>query len=156
MREAQRKILVEAFEPDTVILREGEPCDYMYKILSGAVELYLRYGTAEEHLIGIASGARCFGEHNLLTGQPCAYTVVAYNKVLVERIHRDALEEFVRTNPQNAIEIMTSMARSGILMQKNMDILLDELNAKDKQKKSSLEIQNAIMQYRVNALRQLL
>ena len=75
----------------------------MYKIISGSVAVYIRYGEKEEHLIGIYSKSKCFGETNVLSDQPNIYTVVAYDDVLLMRITRDSLEEFIRNNPRNAM-----------------------------------------------------
>lgn len=58
------------YHADQIIMREGELCDAMYKILSGSVAVYIRYKEADERLIGIYSKGRCFGEMNVLADQP--------------------------------------------------------------------------------------
>ncbi|MCI8448997.1 MAG: cyclic nucleotide-binding domain-containing protein [Eubacterium sp.] len=119
-------ITMQTFYTDDIIIREGENYDEMYKIIHGSVAVYLCYGKMEEHLIGIYSESECFGEMNVLSGQPSIYTVIAYDEVQLMRIKKDSLEEFIRDNPQSAIGIMQNMAHLVMLMQKNIGLLLDE------------------------------
>lgn len=136
------------YHADEIIMREGRPCDAMYKILSGSVVVYIRYGEEDEHLIGIYSKGRCFGEMNVLSDQPAGYTVVAYDEVLLVRITRDFLEEFIRNNPRNVIDIMTNMGKTIAVMQKNISLLLDDINEKqDVNKKRTQELRRQIMHY---------
>ena len=102
------------FHADDIIIKEGEIYEEMYKIISGSVAVYLRYGEKEEHLIGIYSKSKCFGETHVLSSQPSIYTVVAYDEVLLMRITKDSLEEFVRNNPRNAIDIMRNMVHTNM------------------------------------------
>ena len=97
------------FHADDIIMKESEIYEEMYKIISGSVAVYIRYGEKEEHLIGIYSKPKCFGEPNVLSSQPSIYTAVAYDDVLLMRITKDSLEEFIRNNPRNAIDIMENM-----------------------------------------------
>ena len=46
-------------------------------------------------------------------------------RVLLMRITRDSLEEFIRNNPRNAIDIMQNMVHTNMLMQKNINLLPD-------------------------------
>lgn len=141
------------FHADDVIVKEGGTYEEMYKIISGSVAVYIRYGEKEEHLIGIYSKPKCFGETGVLSGQPAIYTVVAYDDVLLMRITRDSLEEFIRNNPRNAIDIMQNMVHTNMLMQKNIDLLLDDLYEKqDINKKRTEDLKNKIMQYRISGL----
>ncbi|MCI8772177.1 MAG: cyclic nucleotide-binding domain-containing protein [Lachnospiraceae bacterium] len=139
------------FHADDIIIKEGEIYEEMYKIISGSVAVYLRYGEKEEHLIGIYSKSKCFGETHVLSSQPSIYTVVAYDEVLLMRITKDSLEEFVRNNPRNAIDIMRNMVHTNMLMQKNINLLLDDMNEKqDINKRRTEDIKNKIKQYSIN------
>ena len=139
------------FHGDDIILKEGGTYEEMYKIISGSVAVYIRYGEKEEHLIGIYSKSKCFGETNVLSGQPSIYTVVAYGDVLLMRITKDSLEEFIRKNPRNAIDIMQNMVHTNMLMQKNINLLLDDIYEKqDINKRRTEEIKDKIKQYRMN------
>lgn len=144
---------MQTFRADEVIMREGEVCDAMYKILSGSVAVYVRYGEEDEHLIGIYSKSRCFGEMNVLSEQPGAYTVIAYDDVLLVRITKDFLEDFIRNNPRNAVDIMRNMGHTITVMQKNIDLLLDDLNEKqDLNRRRTQELRDKISQYRMKGI----
>ena len=69
-----------------IIMREGQTYDEMYKVVSGSVEVYIRYGEKDEHLIGIYSKSKCFGEMSVLSEQASIYTVVAFDEVLLMRM----------------------------------------------------------------------
>ena len=139
------------FHADDIIMKESEIYEEMYKIISGSVAVYIRYGEKEEHLIGIYSKPKCFGEPNVLSSQPSIYTAVAYDDVLLMRITKDSLEEFIRNNPRNAIDIMENMVHSNMLMQKNIDLLLDDIYEKqDINKRRTEEIKNKIKRYSIN------
>ena len=140
------------FHADDMIIKEGGTYEEMYKIISGSVAVYIRYGEKEEHLIGIYSKPKCFGEVHVLSGQPSIYTVVAYDDVLLMRITKDSLEDFIRNNPRNAIDIMQNMVRTNMLMQKNIDLLLDDIYEKREiNKKRTEDMKNKIRQYRLNS-----
>jgi len=142
-----------SFEAEEIILREGECRDEMYKTLSGSVVVYIRYGEPDEHVVGVYSKSRCFGEWNMLTGQPSAYTFVAYDQVLLMRISRGALEEFIRSYPQNAVDIMQNMAQSMNMMRKNVDLLLDEVYGRDEQnRRRTEELRQKILRYNISGL----
>ena len=152
-QEGMDKQRMQTFRADEVIMREGEVCDAMYKILSGSVAVYVRYGEEDEHLIGIYSKSRCFGEMNVLSEQPGAYTVIAYDDVLLVRITKDFLEDFIKNNPRNIIDIMRNMGQTITVMQKNIDLLLDDLNEKqDLNKRRTQELCDKIRQYRVKGI----
>lgn len=139
------------FSADEVIIKEGEIYQEMYKIVHGSVAIYLRYGQKEEHLVGIYSKSKCFGEIHVLSDQPSIYTVVAFDDVLLMRITKDTLEDFIRNNPRNAIDIMQNMVHTNILMQKNINLLLDDLYEKqDVNKKRTQEMKEKIQQYRLS------
>lgn len=143
------------FEEDEIILKEGERSDEMYKILSGSVIVYLHYGEKEEYVVGIFSKGRCFGEWNVLSEEPTGYTFVAYGKVLLLRITKDSLEDFIKNNPKNAIDIMQNMAQSMILLQKNIDMFLEEkdyLSQKEELQKQRNDLKRKIMQYNIGGL----
>ncbi len=144
---------IQSFHADDIIMREGTRCDTMYKVLSGSVAVYVRYGEEDEHLIGIYSKHRCFGEMNVLSEEPCTYTVIAYDEVLLMRITKEYLEEFIQMNPKNVLDIMRSMGRSMIVMQKNIDLLLDDINAKaDSKKENNARLQEKIRHYQMQGL----
>lgn len=144
---------MQKFQAGDIIMREGGTYDEMYKVVSGSVEVYIRYGERDEHLIGIYSKSKCFGEMSVLSDQAAIYTVVAFDDVLLMRITKDYLEEFIRNNPKNAIDIMKNMVHTTVVMQKNIGLLLDDLYDKDgANKRRTEEIRQKIMQYSAGGL----
>ena len=144
---------MQRFKAGDIIMREGGTYDEMYKVVSGSVEVYIRYGERDEHLIGIYSKSKCFGEMSVLSDQAAIYTVVAFDDVLLMRITKDYLEEFIRNNPKNAIDIMKNMVHTTVVMQKNIGLLLDDLYDKDgANKRRTEEIRQKIMQYSAGGL----
>ena len=139
------------FSADAIILKEGETYQEMYKVVHGSVAVYTRYGQKDEHLIGVYSKSKCFGEVNVLSDQPSIYTVVAFDDVLLMCITKDTLEDFIRNNPRNAIDIMQNMVHTNMLMQKNINLLLDDIYEKqDVNKKRTQEMKEMIQKYRLS------
>lgn len=147
---ADKNGVMRTFHADEIIMREGEKCDAMYKILSGYVAIYMRYGEKDEHVVGIYSKSRCFGEMNIFSDEPCIYTAVAYDDVLLMKITKESVEEFVVNYPRNAVDMMKSMAQSFQVMQKNVELLLDDIYEKENIKnKRTKELRDKIMQYSI-------
>ncbi len=139
------------FNADAIILKEGETYQEMYKVVHGSVAVYIRYVQNDEHLIGVYSKYICFGEVNVLSDQPSIYTVVAFDDVLLMCITKDTLEDFIRNNPRNAIDIMQNMVHTNMLMQKNINLLLDDIYEKqDVNKKRTQEMKEMIQTYRLS------
>ncbi|MBD5546678.1 MAG: cyclic nucleotide-binding domain-containing protein [Lachnospiraceae bacterium] len=146
----KKKNAMQTFCAGEIIMREGEACDAMYKIISGSVVIYMRYGEKDEHIIGIYSKSRCFGELNIFSEQPSIYTAVAYDDTLLMRITKDSVEEFVVNYPRNAVDMMRSMAQSFNVMQKNIELLLDDIYEKENIKNKRTEaLRNKIIQYSI-------
>lgn len=115
------------FPQDSVILKEGEVNLDMYKIIKGNAELYTGYGTDREVLLGLIGPHSCFGEFGLLMGAPSIYTVVAFSDVYAMRITEGEMGDFVQENHKNIIDIMRNMASTMMVMQKQIDMLTDEI-----------------------------
>ncbi len=120
------------FAQDSVILREGEINNDMYKIIKGKAEMYTGYQTPTESILGIIGEQACFGEIGLLLGKPSLYTVVAYSDVFAMRIGRDEVIDFVSTNQRNIVDIMKNMADSMLSMRFQIELLLKELQNTNK------------------------
>lgn len=134
------------FPQDSVILREGEVNTEMFKIIKGHAEVYVGYGTEMESLIGIIGEQSCFGEFGLLLKKPEIYTVIAYSDILALRITESDLEDFIRENHKNIIDIMRNMAGSMMTMRFQIDLLIKELSSGKTMKED--EIKDAIRRAR--------
>ncbi len=134
----------------TTILSEGETNLDMYKIVKGHAELYIGYGTDHETLIGILGPQACFGEYGLLLEKPAIYTVIAYSDILLLRITKGDMGNFVQQNHRSILEIMQNMAMTMLSMHKQIDLLINEINEGEQIKpKNAYEIQKAIGKYTV-------
>ena len=129
-----KKSAISVFSEDEVILREGESCGEMFKIISGNAALYLHYGEENEYFIGVLSEGKCFGEVSLLAGKPSPYTVTAVDNVMVMRVSAEQFEGFIRDNTRNAVDIMKNMASRIVMLNANLDMISEELS--DSLKKS--------------------
>ena len=112
----------------TVILKEGELNLDMYKIINGHAEVYMGYGTDRETLIGIIGPQACFGEFGMLLEKPAIYTVIAYSEILILRITKGEMGDFVQQNHKSIIDIMENMARTMMTMRTQIDLLINDLN----------------------------
>ena len=66
------------------------------------------------------------------------------------KITKDSVERFVVNYPRNAVDMMQSMAQSYHVMQKNVELLLDDIYEKDHtNKKRTKELRDKIMQYSI-------
>lgn len=118
---------MQKFPEDSIILREGELRDEMYKIVSGKVAVYINYGKENEYLLGILGEQQCFGELGILCRQPSMYTVVAVYDVLAMRISLDEFSGFLKNNNKNAINIIRNLSWCMVNLKGNLDLVLDEL-----------------------------
>ncbi len=117
------------FPSDTVILREGDCSDDMFKIIKGKAEVYVGYETPTESILGILGEQSCFGEFGLLLKKPAIYTVKAYSDVLALRITEGDMGDFVQENHKNILEIMRNMAESMMTMRLQIEMLLKEIES---------------------------
>ena len=115
------------FSRDSVIIKEGEMNPDMYKIVQGNAELYTGYDTDKELLLGIIGPHACFGEFGMLIQAPSIYTVVAYNDVYAMKVTAGNMGDFVQENHKNIIDIMKNMAHTMMIMQKQINLMSDEL-----------------------------
>jgi CRP-like cAMP-binding protein len=127
-----------SFRADDYVLREGENSEVMFKILSGNAEVYLSYGTENETLLGILGKGACFGEFGLLLHEKAPYTVKAYSDLILYCVTEDKIDEFIRENHVNILQIMKSMAGTMMLMQSHINQLSIELDEKTKVNKRIL------------------
>ena len=121
-----------SFHADDIVLCEDEKNEVMFKILSGNAEVYLSYGTENETLLGILGKGACFGEFGLLIHEKSPYIVKAYSDLILYCVSEDKIDEFIRENHVNILQIMRSMAETMMLMQSHINQLSIELDEKNK------------------------
>ena len=101
----------EQFAPHTVIIREGEPGDKFFVVLTGNVQFSVHTADGIELVVAEAGPGGFFGELSMLTGAERSARVRALNKVRTWALGREAFLEFVGKHPQTAISVLEELAR---------------------------------------------
>jgi ATP-binding cassette subfamily B protein len=104
MPEDVRHVLGEAFEPvaydfGQVIVREGEPAEAFYVIVSGSARVLKSAESGEEVPLNLLGRGESFGEMGLLTDSTRTATVRASGRVEALRLDRDTFAEMTRWHP---------------------------------------------------------
>ena len=140
---------IQLYKEDDVLIRQGESCNEMYKLLSGNAALYLHYGEENEYFVGIIGQQKCFGEVALLTGKPSPYTVVALGDIMVLKISAEDFESFIVNNPRNAVDIMKDLANRIVMLNTNIDMVSAELAERLKDSMTAEDITEKIRMYKI-------
>ena len=88
------RVVGEAFEPvaydfGQVIVREGDPADAFYVVVSGSARVLKRAENGEEVPLNLLGRGESFGEMSLLADSTRTATVRASSPVQALRLHRD-------------------------------------------------------------------
>lgn len=114
------------YQTDEVIFKEHSQTCGFYLVKSGAVVLYLNYGKANEHLLGVVSAGKVFGENGLAMNGENIYTAVALGDTTVIRIARSDFREFIINHPECVAGIVNNLTIINTLLRDNIDLLLEE------------------------------
>jgi uncharacterized membrane protein len=96
------------FEAGDVIFHQGDPGATLFVIQSGAVEISFGEGKAAVRLATLSAG-QYFGELSLLDGAPRSATATATKPTVLLALDRDDFVEFVRSDPEAALRIMSEI-----------------------------------------------
>jgi ATP-binding cassette subfamily B protein len=104
MPEDVRRVVGEAFEPvafdfGQVIVREGDPADAFYVIVSGPARVLKRAENGEEVPLNLLGRGESFGEMSLLTDSTRTATVRASGRVHALRLDKETFAEMTRWHP---------------------------------------------------------
>jgi CRP-like cAMP-binding protein len=80
----------ESYLPGERIVRQGEPGETLYVIVSGKADVRLEQGGLSSTVTTLEAG-KFFGEMSLLTGEPRSATVLAASELLVIAVGKQAL-----------------------------------------------------------------
>jgi signal transduction histidine kinase len=94
--------------PDELLLREGDPGDAMYVVVSGEMEVTKRAGATEQPLARVGPGA-IQGEIAALQGTERQASVRAVTDVEVLRIPREGLLALLDSGPQAALALVRTV-----------------------------------------------
>jgi hypothetical protein len=90
----------------SVVVREGEPGDSLFLVVSGRLRVSTRGESGEEVLLGALAAGDFFGEVSLLTDRPRTATVTAIGDSELLRLDRSTVNQLRRSHP----EIDTSLS----------------------------------------------
>jgi CRP-like cAMP-binding protein len=101
-----------SFGPGDPIVREGEPGDGLYLILSGSAQVN-RSGRGDgARLLGTLGPFRSFGEISILVDQPRTATVVATTALRCVKLTRAQLTQVEDKEPKLALRLYRLVAES--------------------------------------------
>lgn len=120
----------EDYEASEVIMEEGDSSNKrMYIVLEGEVELYRNYGKKDEYLLGIIGRGKTFGEMNLFSQGSTMLTAVAYSNVKIAWFEKYNLETFLMGYPSYAMQMIENISKSYLLLEKNLEWGINEINS---------------------------
>lgn len=96
---------VRTIQPGEIVFREGEPADYMYVVLDGAIEIQV-----EERSIGVVRGSTIIGEMALVDRGGRSASIVAVEETRIVAIDRKRFLYLIQNTPTFALDVMTLMA----------------------------------------------
>jgi uncharacterized membrane protein len=94
-----------------VLFNYGEPGDCLYVIRSGKAEVFFKDDTGTRIVLEVAASGDVVGELSLLDGGPRTASVVITEALDALRLDRGDLDQFLRSHPAAAIDLLSAMAR---------------------------------------------
>lgn len=113
------EIRVERYEPGRIVVDRGSIGRAFYVVYEGVLEVV---GYADQEMSSVVTKLKprdCFGEMSLLTGAPCAATVVASTAVTLLAVSREHFERLLRENSYMA-SCFTRLLASRLLSMNNL------------------------------------
>ena len=132
---------VVTLEKGHVLYHQGDECNTMFVLLSGAVELFLNYGTKDQFaLIVLSEKGSSLGEMGLLEGEPRNATAVALEDSTLVELEEAHFQEFLEKHPNLGVKIIKDLAGRFKVVQDVVRTLVGEIESdKNKEKKSIRE-----------------
>jgi CRP/FNR family cyclic AMP-dependent transcriptional regulator len=100
----------ETYENGEIIIKEGTPGNWIYYIISGAVEISKNIG-GRKFILGKLEAGEIFGEIGFIGGMKRTATAVAIGPTTVGIIDRETLDEEFNKIPSDFRAILVAMAR---------------------------------------------
>lgn len=101
---------IHAVPAGTVLIREGEPADAMFALLSGAVRVSRRQAGGAEVAIGTLGPGECFGEMALLDGEQRSATIAATEACRYFTMQHAAFWEVIAPSPALLHKLLTELS----------------------------------------------
>ncbi len=96
--------------PGKLVVKQGEPCDAIYFVLSGALRVRLLVGVKDETTLRRISGGEFFGEVGMFLQSTRMADVVADTKARLLRISSNAFQWLIKEIPELAGPLLFSLA----------------------------------------------
>jgi CRP/FNR family cyclic AMP-dependent transcriptional regulator len=93
------------------LFHRGDPGDSMYIVRSGEVEIFFKNDTGERIVLETAHAGDFFGEVSLLDGGARTASALVTQPLEAVVVERDDLDQFLRTQPAAAMELLTATGR---------------------------------------------
>lgn len=90
-------------------IREGEPGDYLFLIVSGVCEIVKHNQDGFAVRIGLAGPGKTLGEMSLIDGAPRSASCLALRDVVFAVLHRADMMRILREEPQLGIKLLLSL-----------------------------------------------
>lgn len=98
------------FEANAVIVREGDPSDAMFLVLSGGVAVIKALDAGRSELLDVLMAGEYFGEMSLLTCPPRSATVMAMEPVTLLRLGHAEVQPFLAQHPRAGMAIFRAVS----------------------------------------------
>jgi CRP/FNR family cyclic AMP-dependent transcriptional regulator len=93
-----------------VIVRQGDACDTLSFVVSGAVKVYKRSTRGKEQILHIAQKGESFGEIGVFDEGPATASMEAITSTVLYQIKRDGLHSILRKCPTVVINALRTLA----------------------------------------------
>ena len=93
----------------TVLLRQGEPGEFMIFVLTGSAEVTITDEYGEAHRVGVVRSGAPAGHMSMIDGQPRFASCVALDPVDLVVLPKDAFNEILITLPRLGNKLMLVM-----------------------------------------------
>lgn len=94
------QMVLETFDEDEIVIREGDLGSSLYVIVSGEVKVFGKNPRQEPVYLANLREGDFFGEVSVLTGKPRTATISAATRSELLRLDKDKLEMIIATHPR--------------------------------------------------------
>jgi len=128
------QIITRTYQPGETIIREGEPGNHVFLIISGSVDVY-KTVEGNRQLITVLGSGEIFGEMGPLTNEPRFATVVSAEETRLIMVQD---QTFHNALLNDRLPIIKPLAKQLVLRLKAAECLLQESQKRIKQLEAEL------------------
>jgi CRP-like cAMP-binding protein len=101
-----------SISPGRSLLDEGQPAPGLYLVDAGRITVQKRDMGGHQQTITTLTAPALVGELEVLTGEPCAATVIAVEPVLARLLRYAAFDQLLSRGDTGAVRLLRNLARS--------------------------------------------